>query len=172
LDELKNRYTSSGHLLGTKIVDIIENDFEKNHPELLNKFDTVFSLNVLEHVKNEKQFIENCKKLLKPGGQVVILVPAFNILYNRLDTNLYHYRRYTKKSLNQVMSEQFEIKKTSYFNLMGIPAWYISGKLFRDNVMKKGKVDLYNKLVPIFKIIDKITLKKVGLSVISVGQKP
>jgi hypothetical protein len=54
---------------------------------------------------------------------------------------------------------------------MGIFGWYISGKLQNNKTIPKDQMALYNKLVPIFKIIDLMLLKRVGLSVISVGLK-
>jgi len=54
---------------------------------------------------------------------------------------------------------------------MGIPGWYISGKLQKNKTIPKGQMSLYNKFVPVFKLVDKLLFNKVGLSVISVGIK-
>jgi hypothetical protein len=54
---------------------------------------------------------------------------------------------------------------------MGIIGWYISGKIQKNNTIPAEQMGLYNKLVPIFKIIDKLVFNKIGLSNIAVGIK-
>ncbi len=54
---------------------------------------------------------------------------------------------------------------------MGILGWYISGKLQKNKTFPEGQMKLYNNMVPLFKIIDKIFLNSIGLSVITVGKK-
>ncbi len=59
----------------------------------------------MEHIENDHLAIHNCRKLLKKGGKLIILVPAFQSLYNGFDKELYHYRRYTKHTLNKLFKE-------------------------------------------------------------------
>jgi len=54
---------------------------------------------------------------------------------------------------------------------MGIPGWYISGKLQKNKTIPKSQMSLYDKFVPLFKIVDRVVVNKIGLSVISVGVK-
>ena len=90
----------------------------------IGTFDSVFAFNVVEHIEDDKLALENCYKLLKPGGHVVILVPAYQSLYNRFDKELEHFRRYTKKTLKAVISSaRFDIITKRYFNFMGIFGW-------------------------------------------------
>ena len=112
------------------------------------------------------------ENLLKDGGILLILVPAYQHLYCRFDQELGHYRRYTKKSLGKVFKDNhFRIKHARYFNLMGILGWVFSGKILKKKTIPEGQMGIYNKLVPIFKIIDELFLRAVGLSVILVGEK-
>ena len=102
----------------------------------------------------------------------MILVQAYQFLYNRFDEELDHYRRYTQKTLNSVFSKnELPIIHQQYFNFMGMFGWFVSGKLQHHKTIPPGQMALYNYLVPIFKVIDKLVFNKVGLSVIAVGQK-
>ena len=152
-------------------LDIVAPDFDIKSKELLNSFDSVFSLNVVEHIKDDDLAIKNMVKLLKPGGNLVILVPAYQALYNNFDTTLEHYRRYNKKSLTKLMGNYGEIISSFYFNAVGTLGWWVSGKLFKNKMIPEGEMKLYNTLVPIIKIVDKVTFNKVGLSVICVIKK-
>jgi 2-polyprenyl-3-methyl-5-hydroxy-6-metoxy-1,4-benzoquinol methylase len=153
-------------------MDIALPDFTTKYSSLLGSFDSVFALNVVEHIKDDRLAIQNMYHLLKPGGQMTILVPAYQSLYNDIDISLEHFKRYTKKTLGQLMGEFAPIKKTFYFNATGILAWWISGKLFRHKTIPAGEMKLYNTFVPVFKIVDKMIFNKVGLSVICVIKKP
>lgn len=153
-------------------IDIVDPQFERNQNDLLGTFDTCFALNVVEHVEDDHAAIQNMLKLLKPGGRLVILVPAYQWLYNPIDKSLGHYRRYTQHSLGQLMKAHAPLEKLFSFNFTGIAAWWMGGKLFRQDTIPKSEMKLYNTFVPIFKIVDKLVLNKIGLSVIGVIKKP
>jgi 2-polyprenyl-3-methyl-5-hydroxy-6-metoxy-1,4-benzoquinol methylase len=152
-------------------IDIASENFEDEHPDLLSKFDTVFCLNVVEHIKNDRLAVSNMMKLLKKEGKLIVLVPAYQWLYNGFDETLEHYRRYTKKSLSEIMVSEGKLVTSYYFNTIGILGWFVSGAIFKNKKLPKKEVTLYNKLVPIIKMIDKITFRSFGLSVVCVIEK-
>jgi SAM-dependent methyltransferase len=151
-------------------LDLSVNDFEEQYASLLGKFDTVVALNVIEHIKDDRAAIRNCKKLLTENGRLVILVPAFQWLYNSLDRELKHFRRYSEKTLSAVVTGQgFVISALRYFNSPGIPGWWLSGTLFRNKMISRFQLSVYNSLVPLFRIFDKLTSRVAGLSLIIVA---
>ncbi|WP_339889643.1 class I SAM-dependent methyltransferase [uncultured Flavobacterium sp.] len=153
-------------------IDLVDENFDKKYSSLLGTFDTVFALNVVEHIKDDVQAIANCKKLLKKGGHLIILVPAYQSLFNQFDVELEHYRRYTQKSLKKIIIEnQLTIKKTFSFNLIGILGWFVTGSVLKKKSIPEGQMGLFNKLVPIFKLADVLTFRKIGLSVICFAVK-
>ena len=171
-DILKNKFKQYSNLKGIITLDLVDADFENKYSHLLGTFDTVYALNVVEHIGNDELAIANCKKLLKEHGNIVILVPAYQFLYNRFDKELEHFRRYTKKTLNALFEKNnLEVIKSSYFNLGGILGWFMFGKLLNKKTIEGEQMSLYNKLVPFFKIADKLTFNLVGLSVISIAKK-
>ena len=101
---LESKFSGFDNLKGLFTLDFAEKELEQKYPHLIGQFDTVFALNVLEHVPDHEQAIRNCRLLLKPGGNLVILVPAFQSLFNQFDIALEHQRRYTPKSLKKVMA--------------------------------------------------------------------
>ena len=170
LEFLENNY--KGKAAGILKMDIVAPDFDQKYAKHIGTFDTVFALNVVEHIKDDTLAMANIKKLLKNDGKAVILVPAYNTLYNSFDEALEHYRRYTKKTLNKVFdSNQFKIEKSSYFNAAGIAGWILSGAILKKSTIPAGQMKLYNKLVPIFKVVDKVIFNTFGLSVVTVGKK-
>jgi 2-polyprenyl-3-methyl-5-hydroxy-6-metoxy-1,4-benzoquinol methylase len=156
-------------------INLVHPNFDQEYADfadLLETFDSLFALNVVEHIEDDVLAIANCKKLLKKKGTLIILVPAYQWLYCNFDTELEHFRRYTAKSLNKIMvKNQFQIKKTVYFNVIGILGWFLSGKILKKKTIPEGQMGLFNLLVPVFKLVDAFTLRKIGLSVICVAVK-
>jgi len=152
-------------------IDLQKENFQHYYSGLLQKFDTVFLLNVLEHLADDAYAIQNCNALLKNGGTLIILVPAYSFLFSPMDRALYHYRRYTAKQLmTKIGNENFKIEKSFYFNALGIPAW-LYGKVMKYKAPPAGNMKFFDKLVPAGKIIDKILFNKIGLSAIVIARK-
>lgn len=153
-------------------IELAADDFEEKYKNYLNTFDTVFALNVIEHIKDDDLAIQHCKKLLKPGGTLIILVPAYQCLYNDFDRSLEHFRRYDKKSLKTLLvKNKLKPFKSFYFNCVGILGWFVSGRLLKNKTIPEGQMRLYNTFVPVIKWADKMILNKLGLSVIIISIK-
>lgn len=152
-------------------INIADGNFNNKYIELLNRFDSVFCLNVLEHIKDDNLAIENMLKMLKSDGRLTVLVPVNQMLYNGIDSALKHYRRYSKGTLEELMLKHGNITNIFYFNALGIFAWFIGGKLFKKKTIPHSEMKLYNLIVPLCKFVDMITFKKVGLSIVVVIKK-
>lgn len=153
-------------------MDLVDPDFRTKYATLSSSFDGVFALNVVEHIEDDVLALENIRFLLKPGGKVLILVPAWPLLYNKIDQGLCHFRRYTRTTLHDAMTGAgYSMEQTWMFNALGLPAWITGGLLFRENEIKQGQMNAYDKLVPLARMLDRMTFRRVGLSVISVGRK-
>lgn len=169
---LQKKFDANSNLLGVSQVNLVKQDFEKVYEDHMEKYDTVFALNVIEHIEDDHLAISNCKKLLKSGGHLIILVPSYQKLYNKFDEELGHFRRYTQKDLLKLFSKNdLSIVHKQYFNLMGILGWFISGGLFKRESIPSNQMKIYDKLVPVWKMLDLMVGNKIGLSTIVVGRK-
>lgn len=181
LSDLRDNYLGiiqeqfSGHpnLLGFRQLDLVHPQFDAVYTDLMDSFDSAFALNVVEHIQDDVLALRNLAKLVKPGGKVAILVPAYQWLYNQFDAHLHHYRRYTLAGLQQVFDKSGVYKRThgQYFNLAGIPGWFVSGKLMGNKTIPSGQFKLFDTLVPIFRLADAAIGNRAGLSTIVVAQR-
>lgn len=74
--------------------------------DLKEKFDVLFMFEVLEHIKDDRDFLKYISdNLLKEGGRLFISVPAKQRLFSRADLYCGHLRRYEKKDLSQKLTE-------------------------------------------------------------------
>jgi SAM-dependent methyltransferase len=169
---LHQKYGSDPNCEGVRNIDLVHPNFEVEYQDLLETFDGAFALNVVEHIQDDNLALANARKLLKKGGRLVILVPAYQSLYNNFDKALEHYRRYTKDSLCPIFEKNnFQVVHSQYFNLAAVAGWWVSGNLLKKEVIPSGQMKLYNFLVPIFKIMDKLVFNKMGISIIVEGVK-
>ena len=167
---LKNQFQGNSKVSGIHKLDLVHPDFDTIYADLLGSLDALFALNVVEHIEDDLQAIANCKKLLKKGGRLLILVPAYQALYNGFDVGLEHYRRYNKKTLSALFEKNnIKITRSQYFNFIGIFGWFVSGSILKKETIPKGQMKVYNMLVPVFRIIDRMVLNRMGLSVIVEG---
>jgi 2-polyprenyl-3-methyl-5-hydroxy-6-metoxy-1,4-benzoquinol methylase len=171
-ESLRLKFSDSKTLIGIETLDLVDDGFDQKFEKYFNSFDTVFALNVVEHIFDDQLAVSNCHKLLKPGGHLIILVPAFQWLYNNFDKELEHYRRYTRHTLEALfLSCGFKIQNSRYFNAAGMAGWFLSGKMQQHKAIPSGQIRLYNKLVIFFKLFDTLIFNSFGLSVITVGIK-
>ncbi len=169
-DILRRRFALQENLRGIYQIDLSVADPAAAYPELYGRYDTVIAMNVIEHIEDDGRAVRNCRKLLKPGGQLVLLVPAFQRLHNQLDRELGHCRRYTKKTLKALLDrEGLKPLHTEYFNSVGIFGWWFAGSLQKRRIISQGQLKLFNQLIPLFRLVDKLVAPVAGLSVIAVA---
>jgi 2-polyprenyl-3-methyl-5-hydroxy-6-metoxy-1,4-benzoquinol methylase len=171
-DLLQEKFKNYPTLKGILKINLTHPEFEKEYAHLLGTYDSIVACNVVEHIKDDQLALDNCYKLLSKGGHVIILVPSYQWLFNKFDVGLEHFRRYTVSKLVGVIKKaNFEIVHKQYFNAVGIAGWFVTGSILKKESIPEGQMGLYNKLVPIIKVIDKVVFNQFGLSSIAVGRK-
>jgi SAM-dependent methyltransferase len=90
------------------------------------RFDLLLLLDVLEHVEDDRALLLRLTRdHLRPGGQVLIMVPAIPALYGSHDVFLKHYRRYERRALVELARScgVRVIAAGSLFACLVIPRW-------------------------------------------------
>lgn len=165
---VRGKYEGHPHFIGTQIWDI-----RTAPPDPLHQtYDTIVCSNVLEHIEDDQSVLRHFHGLLKEKGRLIVLVPALPWLWNQLDKDLGHLRRYGRKELaSKVEQSGFQILSLSYFNPFGILGWYLNGSILRRRLLPKNQMGVFNRMVPFFKSLEKILPDWAGQSLIVVGEK-
>ncbi len=81
-------------------------------------FDVILALDVIEHIEDDYGALGRLQKLLKPGGCMIITVPAYQWMWGLQDEVAHHFRRYSMSSILKLISAQqsLTVIKKSYFN--------------------------------------------------------
>ena len=150
-------------------VDVTQISLEQFSPY---QFDTVFTLNVFEHIEDDVQALANAYDLLQPNGYMILVVPAHQQLHGRIDDAIGHYRRYSKRSARERLeSVGFTVTKQKYINAVGALGWFVSSRIMRHDVPPSGQLKAFNRLVPLLKQVERVIPVPFGISVLSVAQK-
>lgn len=137
--------------------------------------DYAYTLNVLEHIKDDHEAIRDLYRCLKPGGRLLVYVPAFQILYSQMDDHVGHFRRYRRKPLRRLLQAVgFDVSKAFYVDSLGFLATVVY-KLVgdRSGSVSSGSVAFYDSIVfPLSRIIDILGVGSFGKNLAVVATKP
>jgi SAM-dependent methyltransferase len=175
-DQLKKRV---GPFAKATLVQGATSDLLRQYPQA---FDTIFSVHVLEHVADDRGFLEDCLGMLKPGGKLVTLVPALQFLYSDLDRNIGHYRRYDKKMVRRlVQGSDYRIQRVYYTNFLAILASLFFFKMrkldYQSNETNKKQFIFLEKIyskyfIPVIEFMERYIPVPIGLNLTFVLEKP
>lgn len=168
LQIVENRFKNNPNFQKAILWDITE----KPPEELYNEINTILCCNVLEHVEDDDSVLKRFYQLLPSAGKLIILVPAVKAIYNSLDHELGHFRRYSRREvIMKLKSYSFEILYIDFFNISGIAGWFINGNILKRRLLSQKQIKIFNKFVPIFLRLEKVIPSFIGLSIIAVGEK-
>ena len=155
-----------------KNIDVVNSCFGEACGKYENKFDSIFYINVLEHIQDDKKELEYIRYALKDKGYLLIFVPAIPWLYSRLDGLLGHFKRYRKNELGQMIENAgFDLVKIKYFDIAGIVPWYVVYVLMK-RVMTTNNVYQYDRyVVPLMKRLESIVSPPIGKNILLVAKK-
>lgn len=161
-------------------VELVKGDVQAL-PLQSDLFDAAVSLDTLEHVPDDRAAAAELFRALKPGGRLVVNVPAFRWLYGPHDVALMHHRRYTKAELRELLEGAgFRVELLSYSVFLLFPVVLAVRLLERRR--GGGRISLPNVPVWMNRLLIKIMdyegwlMTKVSLpfgsSVVAVAVKP
>jgi SAM-dependent methyltransferase len=136
--------------------------------------ETIVLCNVLEHIEDDLGALRTIHDALPPGGRVVLLVPAHEMLYSPFDLAVGHYRRYRRTALiNRLAAAGFDVRDVRYRNRPGAVLWFGWARILRRNPTGKGTASLFDKvMVPLVRASDERHSAPFGQSIVAVGEKP
>ena len=112
-------------------------------------FDLITLLDVLEHLEKDLETLRQLREKLKPGGRMLITVPAYRHLWSGHDVVHHHKRRYLKNQLRELMEESgLTIDYLSYYNTLLYPVVAMKRLLSRStNSEPNGDLNLPSPLL-------------------------
>jgi SAM-dependent methyltransferase len=174
--------------------DVDQFDVTRPMPFSENSFDAITALDVIEHNQDDLAILADSFRVLKPGGQMIITVPALMWLWSHNDDINAHVRRYTAAELKQKLAQSgFTVRRVTYNNFFIFP---LAAALILLRRFAKAKPQLAShhldeeeyqvELEPASPLVNTLLMKvgcleaglisrlnlPIGTSLIAVGQKP
>lgn len=160
--------------------EAIKVDFGSQHDQdalIARRFDTIISLNVLEHIEDDLAALRDMYRILeKQQGTLFIQVPAHEWLYGSLDSLAGHYRRYTKKYLRGILTQAgFTIQRLYHFNSFGTLPWFINARILKPRDLEAKSVGAQVRLfdryfVPVLRRVENVLHMPFGQSLMAVAK--
>lgn len=97
-------------------------DIHDRHKSFKSHYEFIILFDVLEHIENEKAFLESVLYHLKPRGWLFVNVPAMDLLMSEYDRVVGHLRRYNKKTVSARLNSLYmDIKDIRYWGASNLP---------------------------------------------------
>jgi hypothetical protein len=131
------------------------------------------AFNVLEHIPDDVAALRAMRQLVRPGGAVVLIVPAFPSAMSRFDLAIGHQRRYTRRTLGDALTAAgLGVEQLRYVNPIGLLNWYVTVKGIGMQPRNGAALRLYDRMVvPVARTLDRFHVP-FGQSVFAVARVP
>ncbi len=149
--------------------------------QLVDKFDLICMLDVLEHIEDDSGALNYLASQLNSNGMLLITVPAYMFLWSAHDEIHHHQRRYTRKELEGILIKSgLKIKYSTYFNTLLFPLVYsvrLAGKLINKDQASDVNMPtpVVNQILQFFFQLEKLILKLItlpyGVSILVIAEK-
>jgi SAM-dependent methyltransferase len=114
--------------------------FDLRSPPFRDHFDVVALFDVLEHIADDELALRNIHDMLRPGGRVILTVPAHRWLWSRIDELAGHHRRYNRKGLVSLLgSAGFEVLESRYIFTALVPGLLVRSFLSRKTTRETAE---------------------------------
>lgn len=166
--QLRERFEGAPH------VAVARFDLEGPLPPAVAErtFDTVLSMNVIEHLADDRGAVRRVTSRLAPGGWMLTYVPAMPFAYGPMDEALGHHRRYTRRSFGRLMEDAgLEVHRLEYMNALGLAGWWVNNKVLRRRLPDPTQVGVFERLMPLVRLEDHLPVP-LGLGVVCHARKP
>jgi SAM-dependent methyltransferase len=133
----------------------------------------VVAVNVLEHVENHEEFLTEAREAVVPGGALLLFVPALPGIYGSLDKAFEHHRRYTRRTLRDVIEKAgWKPRRISYMNMPGIAAWFMAGRVMKKTNIAPAETRAYDRLVvPILSKVESLIEAPIGSNLVAIATR-
>jgi SAM-dependent methyltransferase len=136
-------------------------------------YDSVVMINVMEHVADDTALMNEVYRALRPGGRLLLFVPALMVLYSTLDRLVGHHRRYSRNELMRKSgSAGFQVQRCRYFDLLGTIPWFIVNRLGGATEFNLAAARLYDTVgVPLTRSLERLFPPPFGKNLIFIARK-
>lgn len=168
LTDIISKKKESGYL--PSFIEIITDTLAGVDPN--RKFDSIIYIDVIEHIEFDAEELKRASTFLKPGGHLIVLVPAHNYLFSKFDESIGHFRRYNKKMLAGAAPKELKQVDLRYLDSVGLSASLANKWFLKQDYPELKQIKFWdNFIIPLSKITDAVFFYSIGKTVIGIWKK-
>jgi SAM-dependent methyltransferase len=133
------------------------------------KFDTILYIDVLEHIEDDREELEDAALRLRSGGRIIVLSPAHQWLFTPFDAAIGHFRRYNRRMLRRISPPSLRLDSLFYLDSAGLALSGANRLLMRRPMPTKAQLGIWDGCaIPISRVLDRCLLDSVGKSIVGI----
>jgi ubiquinone/menaquinone biosynthesis C-methylase UbiE len=138
-----------------------------------SEYSAAIAYNVLEHIEDDVAALASMRRLVRVGGHVTIIVPAFEIGMSDFDRKIGHFRRYRTTEVAEKMRQAgLEPVSVRYINFVGLLMWILLVRVLHQAPRNSAALRLYDRfVVPLVASLESKIKLPFGQSVFAVGRR-
>jgi len=164
---------------------VVRADFH-SLPVKADSFDLITCIDVLEHLENDRSAIAELQRILRPGGLLVVSVPAFQFLWGDHDTLYGHHRRYRTAELKERMERVgLDVQRLTYFEPLFLPPLWLY-RSWKKLTVREGGLEKRDDFIALFKPLNTLLAHVIaaerfplryfdfpfGVTILAIARKP
>ncbi len=136
------------------------------------RYDAILYIDVLEHIREDREELARAAALLAPGGIIVVLAPAHPCLYAPFDAAIGHERRYTRARLRAIGPAGLRLVRLRSLDSVGLMASLANRVLLRQTMPTPRQIAVWDRLmVPVSRRLDPLLGYRAGKSVLAIWSR-
>lgn len=136
------------------------------------QFDTIIYIDVLEHIENDREELNQAASHLRAGGHLIVLSPAHQRLFSPFDAAIGHFRRYDRRMLRNISPPDMQLEKLIYLDSAGLLLSIANLLFLRQSMPTKAQLRIWDGwVVPISRVFDKCLAKSIGKSIVGIWRR-
>jgi SAM-dependent methyltransferase len=136
-------------------------------------FDAVLYLDVLEHIEDDHGEVARAARLLRPGGVLVVVAPAWPWLFSEFDRAIGHHRRYTPDALVRLAPPELARERLIMLDSLGLLASAANKLLLRRSQPTLAHLRFWDRiLIGGSRRTDRLLRYRLGRSLLAVWRRP
>jgi hypothetical protein len=137
-----------------------------------DRYDTILYIDVLEHIDGDRAELQAAAELLRPGGHLIVLSPAYQFLFTEFDRSVGHVRRYTGKRLRDAGPTGCSLVTTFHLDSTGTLVLLANRMLLRQGNPSVSQIRFWDRyVVPVSKVLDTLIGRRFGKTIIAVWKR-
>jgi SAM-dependent methyltransferase len=134
-------------------------------------FETILYVDVLEHIRDDAEEVQQALQHLDMGGCLVIVAPAHPFLFTEFDKAIGHFRRYTKPRLRTLMPDTVRLEILRYLDSAGLML-SLSNRFLKRGMPQQWQIRFWDRvIVPLSRRLDPLLGYRVGKSILGIWRK-